>query len=81
MTSMREPAVSPGRVALVAPPELPVRQSQRRPLRARMRGGRSQPPSPALSEEQAIELLYGERSGTVSASTAGPPLAGPHPHD
>ena len=32
-------------------------------------------PSPAAIEEEAATRLYGERSGTVHASQASPPLA------
>lgn len=32
-------------------------------------------PSPAAVEEEAASRLYGERTGTVNASPASPPLA------
>jgi len=37
--------------------------------------------SPAAIEEEAADLLYGERSGMVNASPVVPPLGGAAPED
>jgi hypothetical protein len=54
-----------------------VAAARRRRARLQLRRGRGTPDGasdPVLSEEEAVDLLYGRRTGTVVASPASPPL-------
>jgi hypothetical protein len=72
MPWLKDPAnpLGPAALATVAGPRA-VRLRSRRVSSPRRREPQEQA---ALTEDEAMERLYGQRTGTVSASTTRPPL-------